>query len=162
MLGDDLDTPETRLGDGLVTDGAGSAVVIRKSQVVEDAGPAEHVTTLTHLGSSGREQADGTRGEVVTGHAEVDLLDVAPVHHHIRISCLDTVVLVLPHHELTVCLEIVSLVILGSSNLLLMMMLLMALLLMMRTSVTTLEVEQMIVVAPVLPGVLLPAARGED
>ena len=161
MLGDDLDTPETRLGDGLVTDGAGSAVVIGESQVVEDAGPAEHVTTLTHLGSSGREQADGTRGEVVTGHAEVDLLDVAPVHHDIRISCLDTVVLVLPHHELTVCLEIVSMIILGSSNLLL-MMLLMALLLMMRTSVTTLEVEQMIVVAPVLPGVLLPAARGED
>jgi len=162
VLGDDLDTPETRLGDGLVTDGAGSAVVIGESQVVEDAGPAEHVTTLTHLGSSGREQADGTRGEVVTGHAEVDLLDVAPVHHDIRISCLDTVVLVLPHHELTVCLEIVSLIILGSSNLLLVMMLLMALLLMRRTSVTTLEVEQMIVVAPVLPGVLLPAARSED
>jgi len=161
VLGDDLDTPETRLGDGLVTDGAGSAVIIGESQVVEDAGPAEHVTTLTHLGSSGREQADGTRGEVVTGHAEMDLLDVAPVHHGIRISCLDTVVLVLPHHELTVCLEIVSMIILGSSNLLL-MMLLMALLLMMRTSVTTLEVEQMIVVAPVLPGVLLPAARGED
>ena len=132
---------------------------------MKDAGPAVDMATFAHLGCGGREETDGAGGEVIAGHPQVDLLYVGPVHHGVWVQGLETVVLVSSHHKLTVGLQIVGVVILGSHNLWLSLVISLACLMtslmapgvVMTSSspVVILEVEQMIVV-------LLPAARSED
>ena len=53
------DGPEVGLADLLVADGAGPGGVVTECEVVEDAGPAEHVATTAYLGRYGGEQTDG-------------------------------------------------------------------------------------------------------
>ena len=65
MLREDLDRLEPVLGDVLQTDGAGAPLVIGEGQVVQDAGPAEHVSTLTHLPGCWGIQADGAGSGII-------------------------------------------------------------------------------------------------
>ena len=73
MLRQDLNGLEPLLGDVLQTDGARPPLIVREGQVVEDAGPAEHVTTLTHLPGCWRKQADGTGRGVIACNFQINL-----------------------------------------------------------------------------------------
>merc|ERR1719282_1515181 len=151
VLGHDLDGLEPGLGDGLVTDGAGPAGVVRQGEVVEDARVAEHVATLRHLPCRGRKQANGTRGLFTAAHSQQNLFNKVPVDQDVGVGGLDGVVLPRLHDELTVGLQVVGVVVLGPGQVLAVLLTIVLLSLVVVGAgsgdpVTVLKVQQMVVV----------------
>ena len=93
------DALEVCLGDLGVADGALARGVVGEGEVVQDAGPAEHVAAPGRLGRPRRVEADRAGGHGVVG-LEAHLLHEVPVHDRVRVAQVDRVVAPGLDHEL--------------------------------------------------------------
>ncbi len=58
---------------------------------MEDAGPAEDVTTAGYLGGGGRKQTDGTAGGLGAAGAQAHLFNQVPVHQQVGVRLVPPV-----------------------------------------------------------------------